>query len=330
MDLQIYIKNISQCNSIPQLEAIEIQFKKELGNMFAKMKTLNDEEKKEYGKQINDIKITIELDIEKKRNDIEKIIIEKELNECIFDETYSPINKESGTLHPVTMISRKLENIFKQMGFYVSDGKYLVNDFDCFEGLNIPKTHPARDMQDTFFIDDEHVMRTHTSAMQIPLMKQFGAPLKAVVPGNCFRNEELDARHEHTFYQFEGLMIDKGLNMTNLKFFLYSVMKSLFGENTQMRIRPKYYPYVEPGFNLEVTCFLCKGQGCNVCKKTGMLEFGGAGVVHPNVLKNGNIDSEIWSGWAFGLGPERLAMLQYNIKDIRMFRSGDLRFLRQF
>jgi phenylalanyl-tRNA synthetase alpha chain len=245
--------------------------------------------------------------------------------------------QSAGHLNPITIIQQEVEDLFTSLGFIVAAGPELESDYYNFTALNIPADHPARDMQDTFYIDmtnaaGQHdlVMRTHTSPAQIRVMQKYGAPLKAIIPGRCFRNEATDARHEHTFYQVEGLVVDKNINFANLKGLLEIVGQRLFGAKTQLRMRPKFYPFVEPGNNGEYACFLCGGQGCRVCKQSGWLEIVGAGLIHPEVIKAGGLDPELYSGLAFGFGLNRLAMLKYNITDVRLFNSGDLKFLEQF
>ncbi len=229
----------------------------------------------------------------------------------------------------------------------VLDGPELESDYYNFEAINIPLHHPARDMQDTFYVEapafakaseggsttgakSDLVLRTHTSSVQVRAMQEYGAPIKCVIPGRVFRCESTDVRHEHTFPQFEGVMIDKDINFGHLKGFLELVGKHLYGKDTELRMRPKFYPFVEPGVNLEYTCFICKGKGCKLCKHTGWLEIGGAGMIHPNVLKAGDIDSDEYTGFAFGYGLSRLVMLKYGIDDTRNFNGGDLRFVEQF
>ena len=218
------------------------------------------------------------------------------------------------------------------MGFVVADGPELESEFFNFTALNIPPTHPARDMQDTFYIRDlpGTVMRTHTSSVQIRAMRKWGTPLRMIAPGRCFRNEATDSRHEHTFHQLEGMVIDKGITFGHLKGVLEAVAKHLYGGETKVRMRPKFYPFVEPVINGEVTCFLCSGNGCRLCKKTGWLEIFGAGMVHPKVLREGRIDPDKFTGFAFGFGLTRLVMLKYGIDDIRRLEGEDVRFLNQF
>ena len=256
---------------------------------------------------------------------------------AVVDVTLPGPRYPQGHLNPITLVQNELEDLFISLGFMILDGPELESDYYNFTALNIPPTHPARDTQDTFYVDLKNkdgqydlLMRTQTSSVQIRAMQKYGAPLRALIPGRCFRNEATDARHEHTFYQVEGLLIDKDINFANLKSFLEIVGKRLFGQNTQFRMRPKFFPFVEPGNNGEYTCFLCQGRGCRVCKQTGWLEIVGAGLVHPEVLRAGGLDPEIYSGLAFGFGLNRLAMLKYNINDVRLFNGNDLKFLEQF
>ena len=248
--------------------------------------------------------------------------------------------REQGHLHPVTQVQEELEELFTSMGFMVLDGPELESDFYNFTALNIPSSHPARDMQDTFYIDGKTakpgseetawVMRTHTSTFQVRAMRKYGVPLRAVVPGRCFRNEATDARHEHTFHQLEGIVVGKGISFAHMKGVFQAVADHLYGKGTKIRLSPKFYPFVEPGVRGELECFLCKGKGCRVCKQSGWLEAMPGGMIHPNVLRQANLDPNEYSGFAFGFGLTRLVMLKYGIDDIRHLESGDLRFLKQF
>lgn len=297
---------------------------------------LSAEEKTKIGKLANEIK----LDIQVKFAEAKKVV-EGERRESFLDVTLPGKKIEAGHIHPISQIQEELEDLFISMGFMVLDGPELESDYFNFEALNVPEHHPGRDMQDTFYVglnndekfvggDNKLLMRTHTSPVQVRAMLKYGAPIKVVVPGRCFRNEATDARHEHTFYQFEGLMIDKNINFSHMKGILEKIGKNLFNEQTELRMRPKFYPFVEPGSNGEYTCFLCQGRGCKVCKHSGWLEVMGCGLVHPNVLRAGGIDPEVYSGFAFGFGLTRLAMLKYGITDARLFNNGDMRFLEQF
>ena len=320
-----------------QLEELEIKLlgRKggELTNILKGIKDLSDEAKKNVGQLANEVKKEIEDALAKKRKEIlsNDFVQNSEKERVDISQPALP-KTEHGHLHPNTRIQNDLEDLFTSMGFMVLDGPELESEYYNFSALNIPETHPARDMQDTFYIKNHSnwVMRTHTSPMQVRAMQKYGAPLKIIVPGKCYRNEATDVRHEHTFYQIEGLVVDKEINFGHMKGVLETVAKKLYGEETKLRLRPKFYPFVEPGVNGEVTCFLCKGQGCRLCKNTGWLEIFGAGMVHPNVLKEGNIDPKKYQGFAFGFGLTRLVMLKYGIEDIRLLESGNMKFIEQF
>jgi phenylalanyl-tRNA synthetase alpha chain len=330
------LEDLNKTKSGELLRELEIKYlgrKGELSNILRAIKDLGAEEKQEIGALANTIKNEVSVEFER----IKKEIGGKEETTGFIDVTIPGKKIARGHLHPITIIQAELEDLFKSMGFMVLDGPELESDYYNFEALNIPKTHPARDMQDTFYIDKKNqdgeydlLMRTHTSPVQIRAMQKYGAPMRAVIPGRCFRSEATDARHEHTLYQFEGIMIGEDINFSHLKGILELVGKKLFGAETQLRMRPKFYPFVEPGTNGEYTCSLCGGKGCRVCKGSGWLEVIGAGLIHPNVLRAGGIDPEKYSGFAFGFGLSRLAQLKYGIDDARLAMSGDLRFLDQF
>lgn len=317
-----------------QLRNFEIKYLGRKGELTKILRTVGElpaEERGKIGDLANQVKQVLMSEIGRARKSLgEKsggAVDEKEW----IDVTAGKLSGEIGHLNPVSKVQYELEDIFSSMGFMVLDGPELESEYYNFEALNIPSWHPARDMQDTFYAEgDGLLMRTHTSPMQVRTMEKYGAPLRAIVPGRCFRNEATDARHEHTFYQLEGFMVDKNISMANLKAVLEVVAKKLYGEDTRLRLRPKYYPFVEPGVSGEVTCFLCHGKGCRLCKNTGWLEIFGAGLIHPNVLRAGGINPEKWSGFAFGFGLTRLAMLKYGIDDVRLFCGGDVRFLNQF
>ena len=215
------------------------------------------------------------------------------------------------------------------MGFYVEDGNEIETEFNNFEDVNIPKNHPARDMQDTFYLSNGQVLKTHTSAAQNRIMKKYGAPLKVIFPGRCFRNEQLDASHENTFFQTEGMMIDENISISNLIYFMKQMLSSVFGKELNVRLRPGFFPFVEPGFELDCSCPYCGGKGCNVCKQGGWIELCPCGMIHPEVLKMGGINIEKYQGFAFGLGLSRLTMMNFNIKDIRTLNGGNLKALKQ-
>lgn len=329
------LKNLKEIKDSTSLRDLEIKYmgrKGELTEVLRKLNEMTVEERKTIGKLANDLKVEM---AERFRQAADAL--EGEKRHEFIDVTLPGEPIERGHLHPITLIQNELEDLFSSLGFMVLDGPELESDYYNFEALNIPKHHPARDMQDTFYIDHKNsageydmVMRTHTSPMQVRAMQKYGAPLNCIIPGRCFRNEATDARHEHTFSQLEGLMIGENISFADLKGVLELVAKKLYGAETKLRMRPKFYPFVEPGANFEVTCFLCRGEGCRVCKHSGWLEIGGSGMVHPNVLKAGGIDAKKYQGFAFGFGLTRLAILKYNIPDIRLIQSGDLRFVEQF
>jgi phenylalanyl-tRNA synthetase alpha chain len=333
----IVLEKLNTVKNEADLKEIELQYfsrKGELSELMHQLKELTPEQKREIGALANKIKKDLELKVK----EVESVFDKGNNSSEIGDITLPGKKLKKGHLHPITIIQREVEDLFTALGFSIIDGPELESDYYNFTALNMPPLHPARDMQDTFYVssfDDEKkeldlVMRTQTSPVQIRAMKKYGAPLKAIIPGRCFRNEATDARHEHTFYQFEGMMIGENINFSNLKSLLEIVGKKLFGEETEMRMSPKYYPFVEPGNNGEYTCFLCGGKGCRVCKNTGWLEIVGAGLIHPDVLRAGGIDPDKYSGLAFGFGLTRLAMLKYAINDARLFNNGDLKFLEQF
>jgi len=326
------LKNVKQLEAWRELEIKYLGRKGELTKILRSVADLSAEEKKTLGKLANEIK----LELIDKFAEV-KAGLEKTAGVDYADATLPGAEIKMGHLHPITIIQNEIEDIFTSLGFMVLDGPELESDYYNFTALNIPPFHPARDIQDTFYIDHKNkdgqydmLMRTQTSPMQIRAMRKYGAPIKCIVPGRCFRSEATDVRHEHTFYQVEGLMVGENINFSHLKGILEALGKKLFGPETALRMRPKFYPFVEPGSNGEYSCFLCGGRGCRLCKNTGWLEIVGCGLVHPSVLEAGGIDPKKYQGFAFGYGLDRLAMLKYGINDIRLFHSGDLKFLRQF
>ena len=233
-------------------------------------------------------------------------------------------------MHPISQIQYEIEDIFTSMGFEIQDGPEVETDYYNFEALNIPPHHPARDMQDTFWTEDGNLLRTHTSAIQVRAMERLKPPFRIVGPGRVFRYESTDASHENTFYQVEGMMVDREITVAHLIFVMKELLSRIFHREVTVRLRPGYFPFVEPGFELDIHCLICDGRGCSVCRQSGWVELLPCGLVHPNVLRMGGIDPAQWSGFAFGLGLNRLVMMKYGINDIRHFLSGDIRFLRQF
>ncbi len=293
------------------------------------MKELSNEERKEFGKEINEAKQTISTLLKDAGEKLEKQRIENELKATKAIDLTIPTTENIGSLHPITVIQNKIVEIFRSMGFTVEDGNEIETEYNNFEAVNIPKNHPARDMQDTFYLSNGQVLKTHTSAAQNRIMRKYGAPLKAIFPGRCFRNEELDACHENTFFQLEGMMIDKDVSISNLIYFMREMLVKIFGKEVEVRLRPGFFPFVEPGFELDCSCPYCGGKGCKVCKQGGWIELCPCGMIHPNVLKMGGIDPEEYQGFAFGLGFTRLAMMTYEIDDIRVLNSGNIKALKQ-
>ncbi len=328
---------LEKVGSLADLEKLELAiFSRQNGSLTAAMKAIKDiagPDKKAYGEASNALKNELTEAFASKKSVFASAKWAELGSTEKLDVTRPGLPlKTRGHLHPVSQVQYDLEDLFTSMGFMVLDGPELESDFYNFEAVNIPQNHPARDMQDTFYIKDhpDWVMRTHTSSVQSRAMEKYGAPLRAIVPGRCFRNEATDPRHEHTFYQLEGIMVGKNITVAHMKGVLETMAKHLYGPDTEVRLRPKFYPFVEPGVNGEVTCFLCKGAGCRVCKGTGWMEVFGAGMIHPNVLRAGKVNPEEYTGFAFGLGLTRLVMLKYQIEDVRLLQSGSMQFLEQF
>ena len=328
---------ISQISTLLELEALDTKYlgrkQGELTNLLKGLKDLSAEEKSTIGPEANRIKTALEAALADKKSALSAAALQSQLEHERIDITEPPLPATKlGHLHPSTHLERDIEAFFTGLGFITLDGPELESDYYNFTAVNVPEHHPARDMQDTFYIKNHPtwVMRTHTSSVQVRALQTYGAPLRAIIPGRCFRNEATDARHEHTFMQLEGIMVDTGITFAHLKGTLTALAEHLFGEGTRVRLRPKFYPFVEPGVNGEVTCFLCHGTGCRVCKKSGWLEILGAGMIHPNVLKEGGIDTDIYSGFAFGIGFTRLVMLKYGIQDVRDLLKGDVRMIKEF
>ena len=331
---------IASASSLDALKEVEREFLGKKGKVTGLLKGVKDlsiEEKKSTGKAVNVLKNELNEALQVQARKIEKEQIEKALKEDWIDLTAPGKEFERGHIHPLYQAQEEVERIFGEMGFTVVDGPEIESEFYNFDGLNIPADHPARDMQDTFFLDapaDETegrlVLRTQTSPNQIRAMQKWGAPLRIIVPGRVFRNEALDATHEHTFDQVEGLLIDENISLADLKGVMTEFLTRLFKKEMKVRFRPGYFPFVEPGLELDMSCVFCDGKGCRICKNTGYIEFMGCGMVHPNVLRAGKVDPEKYQGWAFGFGLTRLVMMRYGITDIRHLTSGDLRILKQF
>lgn len=326
------IQKLESLVSTQDLENMRVEYLGKKGEVVTLLKSLKDvesEKRKEFGKKANELRDYIENQISQKKDELRKKEYElKEKNAKVIDLTV-PVDENIGSLHPITIVQKELENIFSSMGFTVEDGNEVETEYNNFEAVNVPKYHPARDMQDTFWLENGQLLKTQTSAAQNKIMKKYGAPLKAIFPGRCFRNEELDASHENTFFQMEGMMIDKDVSISNLIYFMKAILSEIFKKEVDVRLRPGFFPFVEPGFELDIKCPYCDGIGCKVCKHGGWIELCPCGMIHPNVLKMGGIDPEEYSGFAFGLGLSRLAMMKFEIDDLRHLNSSDLRVLKQ-
>lgn len=312
---------------------LEIAFLGKKGSVTALSKGIGDvpnDEKRAFGMAVNTVREAVIGAIATRRTTLVQAAIDAELSDRTFDITLPGTPPRCGTMHPLTHVQDRLEKIFEAMGYYVLDYPEIEDSAHNFEGLNIPDDHPARDMHDTFWLKDGHLLRTHTSPGQLRAMRDYAPPFRAVFPGRVFRYEDIDASHEHNFHQIEGLMIDRKVSVANLISAMTIALSEIFGKEVKARLRPGYFPFVEPGFELDMACLICDGKGCKVCKNTGWVEFLGCGLVHPNVLRAGGLDPDQWQGWAFGMGLSRLVMMQYGIDDIRHLMDGDLRFLSQF
>jgi len=324
---------IAQANDSEAIESIRVSFLGKKGMVTELLKGLKDvdgEKKKELGMRINLLKAETEKRIAARVEAMKKAELELRINAAQTYDVTLPPPANRGSYHPISLVGRDLEQIFTSMGFTIEDYSEITHDYNCFEALNIPKHHPARDMQDTYYLDNGQLLKTQTSAAQNAIMRKYGAPLRAIFPGRCFRNEATDACHENTFFQMEGMMIDKDISISNLIYFMKTMLSKVFGRPIEVRLRPGFFPFVEPGFELDINCLICGGKGCPSCKNSGWLELCPCGMIHPNVLREGGIDPEEYTGFAFGLGLTRLAMMRYGIKDIRDLNSGDLNALSQF
>jgi len=319
-------------DSKEQLEEFRLKFLSKNGSiqsLFADFKNVVKEEKPQMGQLMNVLKKDAQALFDKLKSEIKSSDSQEEEKLDLS----MPVNSEKpGSRHPISLVRNEIVDIFERIGFVISEGPEVEDDFHVFSALNFPPEHPARDMQDTFFIekDPDVVLRTHTSSVQVRVMENTTPPIRTISPGRVFRNEAISARAHCIFHQVEGLYVDKNVSFADLKQTLMYFAKEMFGEETKIRLRPSYFPFTEPSAEMDVSCNICGGKGCNVCKYTGWLEILGCGMVDPNVLTQCGIDSEEYTGFAFGMGVERIAMLKYQVKDLRLFFENDLRFLDQF
>ena len=335
-----FVSELDKIDNLADIESIRVSYlgkKGSVTDLLKGMKELSNDERKAFGQKVNELKGLVNEKITEKTNELKEKEIQKEIELMPeFDLSMPPV-MDRGSYHPITLVQRECERIFKSMGFTVEDYREIVTDYECFESLNIPKHHPARDMQDTYYLTNGQLLKSQTSAAQNAIYKKYrdalvndGVPIKAIFPGRCFRNEATDACHENTFFQMEGVMVDKNISISNLIYFMKTMLSEVFQKDIKVRLRPGFFPFVEPGFELDISCLICGGEGCPSCKHSGWLELCPCGMIHPEVLKAGGIDPDEYTGFAFGLGLTRLVMMKYGIKDIRDLNSGNLKTLSQF
>ena len=332
-----------------QLDAFRIAYlgrKGRLADLFDQLKTVAAEQKRAVGQQLNQLKQTAQARHDAAQQALEATTAAQPADTG-YDYTLPPVPNALGTRHPLSLVREEMLRIFGRIGFAVAEGPEIEDDWHNFTALNFPENHPARDMQDTFFIapsvpkspldpadagapDVPLLLRTHTSTVQVRVMETEPVPIRRVMPGRVYRNEAVSARAHMMFHQVEGIFIDEGVSFADLKQTVYYFVQEMFGADVNIRFRPSFFPFTEPSAEIDITCLICKGKGCNICKYSGWVEIGGCGMVDPNVLENSGIDSEKYSGYAWGMGIERIAMLKYQIKDLRLFTENDMRFLRQF
>ncbi len=329
------LSELQSVETIEQLDALVLKYfgrsKGLLNNVLKNIKNLSESDRRTLGAQANEVKVAIWKLIDEKRNEI------RSKNKPEFLDLTATGKTTLGHLHPITQMSKEIKEVFRSMGYSVLVGPEIESDYYNFEALNIPSEHPARDMFDTFYVKDPNpkskeklVLRTHTSPMQARVMENYKPPFAVIIPGRTFRNEATDARHEHTFYQVEGLVVDENISLANLKWSLDTLIQKIFGGEIKTQYRPSYFPFTEPSVEVLMSCIFCNQKGCSICSRTGWLEVLGAGMVHPKVFEVAGYPKGKYSGFAFGLGIMRFAMLKYNIPDIRMFHQNDARLLKQF
>lgn len=337
---QSFLAALELSATADELEKLRVEYIGKKGfvtELLKEMKNIPNDEKKSFGQEVNELKGFVSDSLAKRRETLKQLELQRELDAMPEYDLSVPANLDRGSYHPITLVQRQCEEIFRSMGFTVEDYSEIVTDYECFESLNIPKNHPARDMQDTYYLENGQLLKSQTSAAQNAIYKKYkdalineGKPIKAIFPGRCFRNEATDACHENTFFQMEGVMVDRNISISNLIFFMKTMLSEVFGRDIKVRLRPGFFPFVEPGFELDINCLICGGEGCPSCKHSGWLELCPCGMIHPSVLRAGGIDPDEYTGFAFGLGLTRLVMMKYGIKDIRDLNSGSLKVLSQF
>ena len=322
-ELESKLNECSKEADLLNIKSLYVGKKSRIQEILSGLKDMSVDDKRKYGSLINNTKKEMESMVNEK---LESLNNKQNIS---FDDTII-YDVKKGSLHPVTIVAKEVTDILKRMGFTVVVGPEMETDYYNFEALNIPKDHPARDMQDTYYLDNDMLLRTQTSDNQVHAMERFGAPLRVCSPGRTFRNEDIDACHENTFFQLEGMVVDKNISIGNLKSVMQQVLSEVLHQEIDVRLRPGFFPFTEPSYEMDITCTICGGKGCPTCKNSGWIELIPGGMVHPNVLRAGGIDPSIYNGFAFGIGLTRLAMMKYKISDIRVLNSGDIRYLENF
>lgn len=328
------ISKIEAASSVKELQEVRVAYlgkKGPITDLLKGMGKLPAEERPKMGALVNVVREEVTVVLDEKQVILEDAAIQQQLENETIDVTLPGRPVRTGNHHPLTRVVEEIEDLFINMGYEIAEGPEVEKDYYNFEALNLPKGHPARDMQDSFYISEDILLRTHTSPVQARTMEAMGGePIKIICPGKVYRRDSDDATHSHQFTQIEGLVIGENIRMSDLKGTLSVFAKKMFGDDREIRLRPSFFPFTEPSVEMDISCFKCGGAGCNVCKKTGWIEILGAGMVHPNVLEMAGYDSKRLSGFAFGMGPERIAMLKYGVEDIRHFYTNDVRFVSQF
>lgn len=329
-EFEKFCKNVK---SLADVENLRLEFlgkKGKITNLMADFRLVPNDQKKEIGMLINQLKTNVEETSKNLKEKVEALALEEELkNDKRIDYTL-PLDLKTGALSPRTILQKQIIDTFVSMGFIVEDGNEIETEYNNFDSVNVPASHPARDMQDTFWLDNGEVLKTQTSAAQNRILRTHGPKCRVIFPGRCFRNEALDATHENTFFQVEGVVVDENVSVANLIYFMKQMLKGVFKKDVNVRLRPGFFPFTEPSFELDATCPFCGGKGCNSCSKTGWLELCPCGMIHPNVLKMAGIDPDKYNGFAFGLGFDRLVMIRTGLEDIRYLNSGNIKLLSQY
>lgn len=329
-EFEEFCKNVKALADVENLRLEFLGKKGKITNLMADFRFVPNDQKKEIGMLINQLKTNVEETSKNLKEKVEALALEEELkNDKRIDYTL-PLDLKTGALSPRTILQKQIIDTFVSMGFIVEDGNEIETEYNNFDSVNVPASHPARDMQDTFWLDNGEVLKTQTSAAQNRILRTHGPKCRVIFPGRCFRNEALDATHENTFFQVEGVVVDENVSVANLIYFMKQMLKGVFKKDVNVRLRPGFFPFTEPSFELDATCPFCGGKGCNSCSKTGWLELCPCGMIHPNVLKMAGIDPDKYNGFAFGLGFDRLVMIRTGLEDIRYLNSGNIKLLSQY